>query len=121
MAWRRSTAVRGGGATLWAVGAALVVGLSGTGSPAQAAFPGTNGRLACEGQRNLSVPVPAPPGTSGTEVFTVNPDGSGETVLTDNLVRDGDPSFSPDSSQIAFESFRDGFPRRTGWRATAAR
>ena len=94
---------------LWAIGAALAVGLSGSGSPAQAAFPGTNGRLACEGQRGDVLPEPAPPGSSRSEVFTVNPDGSGELVLTNNTVRDGDPGWSPDGSQLSFESFRDGF------------
>ena len=89
--------------------AALAVGLSGTGSPAQASFPGENGRLACEGQRGSALPEPAPPGSSRTEVFTVNPDGTGEMVLTNNDVRDGDPAFSPDGSQISFESYRDGF------------
>jgi len=49
----------------------------------------------------------APAGTSVSEVFTVNPDGTDERVLTDNKVRDGDPSFSPDGKLIAFESFRE--------------
>ncbi|MCP9490498.1 MAG: hypothetical protein MSC31_11570 [Solirubrobacteraceae bacterium MAG38_C4-C5] len=79
------------------------------GTPAQATFPGENGRLACEGQRGPALPDPNPTNLSRTEVFTVNPDGTGETVLTNNTVRDGDPSFSPDGANIAFESFRDGF------------
>jgi Tol biopolymer transport system component len=85
---------------------ALWAGLSFGGAPAQAALPGDNGRLVCEGQRG----DPAP-GVSRTEVFSINPDGTEETVLTDNLVRDGDPSFSPDGRNIAFESYRgeDGF------------
>lgn len=99
--------LRAGG--LWLLGVAVVAGLSSIGAPAQAAFPGINGRLACEGQRNLTVPTPAPPGVSATEIFTVNPDGTAETVLTNNTVRDGDPGFSPDGSLISFESFVDGF------------
>jgi len=52
-------------------------------TPAQAAFPGDNGRIVCEGTR-----APDVPGSSRTEVFSVNPDGSDERVLTDNAVRD---------------------------------
>jgi hypothetical protein len=86
------------------VALALLAGFTLGGAPAQAAFPGENGKLACEGQRGLALP-----GISTTEVFTINPDGTGETVLTSNTSRDGDPSFSPDGANIAFESFRDGF------------
>jgi TolB protein len=84
-----------------------VLGALGPGAvSAHATSPGLNGRLACEGNR----PIGAPPvvGINRTEVFTINPDGTGETVLTSNNVRDGDPSFSPDGMTIAFESFRDG-------------
>lgn len=72
-------------------------------NPAAAVVPGANGRIACEGGRVL-------PGASTTnpEVFTINPDGSGEMVLTDFPGRDGDPSWSPDGRTIAFESFRSG-------------
>ncbi|HWI07697.1 MAG TPA: hypothetical protein VNT54_09295, partial [Solirubrobacteraceae bacterium] len=41
------------------------------------------------------------------EVYTINPDGTGEMVLTENAVRDGDPGWSPDGAFITFESFRD--------------
>lgn len=68
-------------------------------SSAAAVVPGANGPIACEGGRN----APQNP-----EVFTINPDGSGETVLTDHPLRDGDPSWSPDGTKLAFESFRDG-------------
>jgi len=55
------------------------------------------------------LPADAPARASRSEVFTINPDGTGERVLTNNQVRDGDPSFSPDGANIAFETFRDGF------------
>jgi len=81
-----------------AFGLACVAALALTGAPAQAAFPGTNGAIACGGLRGLDTDL---------EIFQINPDGSGETLLTDNGFRDGSPAFSPDGSKIAFESQRD--------------
>lgn len=81
-----------------AFGLACVTALALTGAPAQAAFPGTNGAIACGGLRGFDTDL---------EIFQVNPDGSGETLLTDNGFRDGSPAFSPDGSRIAFESQRD--------------
>jgi len=78
--------------------AGIVAALTLIGAPAQAAFPGTNGAIACGGLRGLDVDL---------EIFQVNPDGSGETLLTSNGFRDGSPAFSPDGSKIAFESQRD--------------
>jgi WD40 repeat protein len=96
---------------LFAVGALLalwlVAGLSLGSAPAQATFPGENGRIACEGDRTPQ-PDPVPRNFAPTEIFTVNPDGSDERVLTRNLVTDGDPAFSPDGQKIAFNSTRDG-------------
>jgi Tol biopolymer transport system component len=66
---------------------------------AWAVVPGANGELACEGGRGEPM---------NPEVYTVDPAGGGERVLTDEPVRDGDPSWSPDGTKIAFESFRDG-------------
>ena len=70
-------------------------------APGEAVAPGPNGRLACEGGRPNAEGVMAP------QVYTINPDGSGEEILTDLPTRDGDPSWSPDGTKIAFESFRD--------------
>lgn len=85
-------------------GAALSASLIVQANPAGAVVPGANGRIACEGGRVL-------PGATATnpEVFTINPDGSGEMILTSFPGRDGDPSWSPDGRTIAFESFRSGF------------
>ncbi len=38
----------------------------------------------------------------------MNVDGSEQVRLTNNPAYDWDPSFSPDGSKIAFESYRDG-------------
>ncbi len=65
--------------------------------PAQAAFPGENGRLAFttfEGERQ--------------DVFTIEPDGSDRRNLTNHPNTDADASYSSDGSQIVFFSLRDG-------------
>jgi Tol biopolymer transport system component len=42
------------------------------------------------------------------DIYMINPDGSGRTQLTTDSAPDFDPSWSPDSAQIAFRSERDG-------------
>lgn len=75
------------------------------GAPAHAAFPGLNGRIACDGERGLpSATLPAPTNYSTSEIFSMNPDGSDFKLLTDNVgERDLDPSFSADGQRIAFD------------------
>src|SRR6266511_6255715 len=41
------------------------------------------------------------------EIYVMNPDGSGQTRLTNNTETDTKPSWSPDGEKIAFESGRD--------------
>lgn len=89
--------IRAGAALAALVALGLLTAALGGPPPAHAAFPGANGKLACEGFRD-----------GDAEVYLMNPDGSGVTYLTDNSVRDGDPSWSPDGRNLAFESFRDG-------------
>lgn len=43
-----------------------------------------------------------------TEIYSVRPDGSNETRLTNHAAYDGFPSWSPDGTQILFQSDRDG-------------
>jgi Tol biopolymer transport system component len=82
---------------------AITASLLAHAGPAAAVQPGANGRIACEGARITGGAA------NNSEVFTINPDGTGELVLTNHILRDGDPSFSPDGTKIAFESYRSGF------------
>jgi Tol biopolymer transport system component len=42
------------------------------------------------------------------EIYVMNPDGTGQTNITDHPAHDNEPAWSPDSTRIAFESNRDG-------------
>jgi Tol biopolymer transport system component len=46
--------------------------------------------------------------SSEGDVYVINADGSGRTRLTDNPAEDFDPVWSPDGTQIAFRTHRDG-------------
>src|SRR5215470_19246541 len=63
---------------------------------ANAAFPGQNGKIAF--QRLVG----------RFAIFTINPDGSELTMLTDTLSNNENPAWSADGSKIAFMSDRDG-------------
>jgi Tol biopolymer transport system component len=54
-------------------------------------FPGENGQIAFARGSNRF-----------TEIYVMNADGTGQTRLTDNDVRDHYPSWSPDGTKIAF-------------------
>ena len=66
-------------------------------SPSHATFPGENGKIAFNSDRD-----------GNYEVYVMNADGSGQANLTNNAAADFQPSWSPDGTQIAFASTRDG-------------
>jgi Tol biopolymer transport system component len=63
----------------------------------QAAFPGANGKIAFDVYDG-----------SDSEIYTINPDGTGEAQLTNNTPNDSGPSWSADGKKILFSSYRTG-------------
>ena len=78
--------------------AVLASGMVGTGTPAGAAFPGINGKIACSTNR-----------TGNFEVFTFEPTGTevNPTNLTNHPLTDSRPRWRSDGRKIAFESNRN--------------
>src|SRR6266540_2818609 len=70
------------------LGSALVLA-----APAQAAFPGTNGKIAFQSDR-----------AGGTELFTVKSDGTSPTQLTTVNKSNYDAAWYPDGTGLAFSS-----------------
>src|SRR5215217_5451134 len=66
--------------------------------PAQAAFPGQNGRIAYV--------LPLPNGSH--EIYTMKPNGTDRKKLTNNLAYDTSHTYSPSGTKIAFASVREG-------------
>jgi dipeptidyl aminopeptidase/acylaminoacyl peptidase len=67
--------------------------------PAEAAFPGLNGKIAFTRNPDTQLGLP-------NDVLAMNLDGSGQTNLTNHPVDDDYPAWSPDGTRIAFTSFR---------------
>ena len=83
---------------LLALGVCFLIAAGGRpATPAQAAFPGQNGKIAFTSYRD-----------GNAEIYVMEPDGSNETRLTFNEASDAEPAWSPDGTRIAFESDRDG-------------
>lgn len=88
-----------------ALGGAALVGclllLLGASKPAQAAFPGANGKF-------VFVNYP-PENNSATEIYTADANGSNVTRLTNTFfnIYDLAPAWSPDGEQIVYESQPD--------------
>jgi Tol biopolymer transport system component len=92
-AWTRRHPAGG----LLAAAAALAT-LFAAAAPAEAAFPGANGKIAFQTNRDAG----------NYEIYSMNPDGSGQTRLTNNAALDWNPAWSPDGTKIAFMSTRTG-------------
>ena len=71
--------------------------------PAEAAFPGANGKIAFASSR-----VTTGNPTGDEEIFAMNPDGKGIEQLTSNTAWDTDPAWSADGNWMAFASTQDG-------------
>ena len=81
--------------------AVTAAGFLAVAEPAQAAFPGENGKIAFVSYRDRA---------SDGDIYAMNADGSGLRRLTDDAVNDGYPSWSPGGSKIAFSSSDNGKP-----------
>ena len=84
---------RHGSRLFLAVAFSALTALASASSAAQAAFPGAAGKLAF---------------VRAGDIWVVDPDGSNPTRLTTHPASDRSPRFSPDGTQIAFASNRDG-------------
>ena len=78
--------------------ATLVAVLVGT-KPAEAAFPGANGKIVFASNRVTATNLDGDP-----EIFTMNRDGTGIEQLTNNNAFDTKPTFNHDGTKIAFGS-----------------
>jgi Tol biopolymer transport system component len=74
--------------------------------PAEAAFPGANGKIAFSSNRTTGTGVDNP--TGDHEIFAMNPDRTGLEQLTDNTAGDVEPTWSANGGWIAWASFQDG-------------
>jgi Tol biopolymer transport system component len=80
-----------------AVAVACAVALSALSEKAEAAFPGKNGRIVYAGWNR----------GKDYEIYTINPNGSGKTKVTNNDTDNIDPAYSPDGKKIAYTVCND--------------
>jgi TolB protein len=76
------------------VGILIIAGLA---TPAHAAFPGDNGKIAFHSNRDGNL-----------EIYVMDSNGANQTRLTNNSTLDASPAWSADGTKIAFTSARDG-------------
>jgi Tol biopolymer transport system component len=74
-----------------ACAAAAAAALLLTAAPGEGAFPGANGKLVFTSGRD-----------GHTQLYSINPDGTGETRLTNGAEADREAAWSPDGTKIAF-------------------
>jgi Tol biopolymer transport system component len=79
-----------------ALAMACLVALLADSQKSEASFPGKNGRIAFEGERDTGGT-----GSSSAEIITVSPDGTGIKQLTSDS-GSGNPTFSPNGEKIAY-------------------
>jgi Tol biopolymer transport system component len=77
------------------------VGLLNAVKPAEATFPGVNGRIAYTEDDDFSQDEDC----CDDEIYTINPDGTGRRQVTNNNRGDVRPDYSPDGRKIAFAGF----------------
>lgn len=75
----------------------VALGAACAASPVLAAFPGSNGKIAYQSDRD-----------GRFQIYAMESDGTAQTRLTTTSGHDNDPAWSPDGSKIAFHTDRDG-------------
>jgi len=75
--------------------------------PAEAAFPGAGGKIAFA-KENTQDCTNTIPRECSYEIYTINPDGSGQKRLTNNGLADTQPAWSPNGRKIAWLAYRGG-------------
>ena len=90
--------------TAAALAAGLLLAVVGA-KPASAAFPGQNGKIVFSSNSDIVQ-------QHNSNIYTVNPDGTDLSRLTNGTADDRFPSFSPDAQKIAFDRrLDDGNPK----------